>query len=81
MKENKMRVVLAMLLMLSGAAFVIPHARACQPVGGISHPTDAFGLWSLYLGLVSILMFATVTTAIWTKRVKRGKEKQQTHFN
>jgi hypothetical protein len=50
------------------------------PVGGISYlisaRADDFGLWSLYLGLVSILMFATVATAICTKRVKRRKKKQ-----
>ncbi|MCJ7423768.1 hypothetical protein MUP01_05815 [Candidatus Bathyarchaeota archaeon] len=48
---------------------------APPPVGGIVVPVDKFGLLAPYIGLASTIIVATVATAIYVKRVKRGKEK------
>jgi len=45
-------------------------------VGGIVIPVDKFGLLVPYIGLTSTMLVATVTTAVYVKRVKRRKEKQ-----
>jgi len=47
-----------------------------EAVGGIVVPVDKFGLLAPYIGLASTILVATVATAIYTKRVKRRKEKQ-----
>ena len=45
-------------------------------VGGIVVSVDKFGLLTPHIGLASTILVATVATAIFVKRVKRGKEKQ-----
>jgi len=44
--------------------------------GGIVVPVDKLGLLTPYIGLVSIVLVATVATAVYTKHVKGRKEKQ-----
>lgn len=45
-------------------------------VGGIWLPVDKLGLLAPYIGTASMILVATVATAIYVKRVKRRKEKQ-----
>ena len=46
-----------------------------RAVGGILVPVDKFGLLVPYIGLASTIIVATAATAIYTKRVKRRKQK------
>lgn len=45
-------------------------------VGGIWRPVDKFGLLAPYIGLASVIVIATVATAIYAKRVKRRNQKR-----
>ena len=62
----------------SGGTYTAYYGETPQPppVGGVLVPVDKFGLLAPYIGLVSTLIFATVATAIYVKRVKRRKEKR-----
>ena len=56
---------------------LVLHSLVFRPsVGGFWVPVDKLGLLAPYIGLVSTLIFATVATAIYVKRVKRRKEKR-----
>ena len=45
-------------------------------VGGVLIPVDKLSLLAPYIGLTSIILVASVASAIYVKRVKRRKEKQ-----
>ena len=47
-----------------------------RSVGGVVTAVDKFGLLAPHVGLTSVILVATVATAIYVKRVKRRKEKQ-----
>jgi hypothetical protein len=51
-------------------------SNATGGVGGVLVPIDKYALLIPYTGLASTTMIAAVATAIYVKRVKRGKEKQ-----
>jgi hypothetical protein len=55
---------------------IAPIWIGSAPVGGIVVPVDKLALLAPYIGLASTIVVATVATAIYTKRVKRRKEKQ-----
>jgi parallel beta-helix repeat protein len=59
----------------SGGTYIAYYGTR-PAVGGVVILVDKFVLLAPYIGLASIILFATVATAVYVKRVKRRKEKQ-----